>query len=56
MQLTIIENGSEWKVLSVNDLASEVVASPAISNGDFIIRTRNSLVLLRDKIGSTVSR
>ena len=45
---TVIKNSSEWSVLSVNDLSSEVVASPAISNGDFIIRTRTSLILLRD--------
>ncbi len=45
---TVIENGSAWNVLAVNDLSSEVVASPAISNGDFIMRTRDSLVLIRD--------
>lgn len=45
---TVIENSPSWNVLAVNNLSSEVVASPAISNGDFIVRTRDSLFLIRD--------
>jgi outer membrane protein assembly factor BamB len=45
---TVINNGSEWNVVSENDLGEPVVASPAISNGDLIIRGEQHLYLIRN--------
>ena len=45
---TVIENNSDWRVVSENDLAEEVMASAAIVGGDFILRTSNHLVLIRE--------
>ncbi len=45
---TVIANDSSWNVLARNEIGEEVVASPAISNGDLIIRSKSSLLLIRD--------
>ncbi|MCA9126458.1 MAG: PQQ-binding-like beta-propeller repeat protein [Planctomycetales bacterium] len=44
---TVIKNDESWSVVSQNQLDEEVVASPALSNGDLIIRGRNHLFLIR---------
>lgn len=46
---TVISNNEKWKVLAVNELDEQVLASSAISNGDIAIRTAASLFLIRDK-------
>lgn len=46
---TVIANDSEWHVLAVNDVGEEIYASPAISNGDFILRTVEHLMLIREQ-------
>lgn len=45
---TVIANNSDWQVLSVNEIGEEVMASAAISGGDFVLRTLRHLVLIRD--------
>jgi outer membrane protein assembly factor BamB len=45
---TVINNGSEWDVVSENELGEPVVASPAISNGDVILRGERHLYLIRN--------
>ncbi len=45
---TVIANEAAYNVVATNDLDEEVVASPAISNGDFILRTRDHLWLVRE--------
>ncbi len=44
---TVIANDSSWTVLATNEIEGEVVASPAFSNGDVVLRTRDSLLLIR---------
>lgn len=46
---TVINNSSEWKVVSENSLGEPVVASPAISNGDIILRGERHLYLVRHR-------
>jgi outer membrane protein assembly factor BamB len=42
-ETTVIEAGSEFKVLAKNPLAEKVQASPAISQGRIFLRTANNL-------------
>jgi outer membrane protein assembly factor BamB len=46
---TVISNDKDWKLISENDLGESVVASPAISNGDIIVRGEQHLFLIRNK-------
>ncbi|MFN3189003.1 MAG: PQQ-binding-like beta-propeller repeat protein [Aureliella sp.] len=46
---TVITNDASWNVVAENELGEGVMASAAISNGDFIFRTTNHLVLVRDE-------
>lgn len=46
---TIINADSGWSVVAENDLGEGVVASPAISNGDIIIRGEKHLFLIRNE-------
>ena len=45
---TVIKNDSSWTVEAENEIGEEVFASAAISNGDFILRSENHLVLIRE--------
>lgn len=45
---TVIDNQLNWQVVSENDIGETVVASPAISDGDFIIRSEQHLYLIRN--------
>ncbi len=45
---TVIANNAEFQILAENQLDGSIVASPAISNGDIIIRTETHLVLIRE--------
>jgi outer membrane protein assembly factor BamB len=40
---TVVEAGADWKILSSNDLAEEVFATPAVTDGRLFIRTRRTL-------------
>ena len=42
-KMTVLKAGQQWEVLSVNDFADEVYATPAITGGRIIVRTRGSL-------------
>lgn len=42
-KVSVVRAGADWQVLSVNDLASECSATPAISAGRLYIRTRDTL-------------
>jgi len=42
-KLSVIQPGSDWKVLAVNDLGKECSATPAIAEGRLYIRTRDHL-------------
>lgn len=45
---TVIANNAEFKILAENQLSGSVVASPAISNGDIVIRTETHVILIRE--------
>lgn len=40
---TVIKAGADWRILSSNDLAEEVFATPAVTDGRLFIRTRRTL-------------
>jgi outer membrane protein assembly factor BamB len=42
-KMTVLKAGQQWEVLSTNDLADEVFATPAITAGRLIVRTRGAL-------------
>ena len=44
---TVIENKAEWNVVSENELGEQMVASPAVSNGDIVLRGTSNLYLIR---------
>jgi hypothetical protein len=46
-QTTVIRNSFEFEVLAENTINEPTVASPAISNGDVIIRSTSNLFLIR---------
>jgi len=46
-QTTVIRNAFEFEVLAKNSINEPIVASPAISNGDVVIRSTSSLYLIR---------
>lgn len=45
---TVIKNDSTWTVVAENELDEEVLASAAISDGDFVLRGTNNLYLIRE--------
>lgn len=47
-QTTVIRNGFDFEVLAKNAINEPTVASPAISDGDIIIRSTENLYLIRD--------
>jgi outer membrane protein assembly factor BamB len=47
-QTTVIRNGFEFEVLAKNTINESMVASPAISDGDIVLRSTNALYLIRD--------
>jgi len=42
-RITVLRAGAEWEVLSVNDLAEEIHATPALSEGRLYVRARGPL-------------
>ena len=42
-KMTVLKAGAEWEVLGVNDLAEEIHATPALSEGRIYVRARGSL-------------
>jgi outer membrane protein assembly factor BamB len=42
-KVTVLKAGGEWEVLAVNDLAEEIHATPALSEGRIYVRTRGTL-------------
>ena len=42
-KMTVLKAGAQWEVLGVNDLGDEAYATPAISGGHLIVRTRGTL-------------
>jgi len=42
-KVTVLKAKGEWEILAVNDLGEECFATPAISEGNIYIRTRNNL-------------
>lgn len=42
-KITVLKAGGAWDLLSVNDLADEIHATPALSEGRIYVRTRGSL-------------
>ena len=42
-KVTVLQAAPEWQVLSVNDLAEEIHATPALSEGRLYVRTRSAL-------------
>lgn len=43
----VIRNSPKFELLATNDLQESIVASPAISSGDIVIRTTSNLYLIR---------
>jgi outer membrane protein assembly factor BamB len=46
-QTTVLRNSSDYEVVAKNSIGEPVLASPAISNGDLIIRGTKHLFLIR---------
>jgi hypothetical protein len=44
---TVFKNDSSWTVVAENEIGEEVLASAALSEGDFLLRTIGHLVLIR---------
>ena len=42
-KITVLKAGAEWEVLAVNEIADEVSATPALSDGRVYVRTRGAL-------------
>jgi outer membrane protein assembly factor BamB len=42
-KITVLKAAAQWEVLGVNDLGEEVHATPALSNGNILVRTRTSI-------------
>ena len=42
-KMTVLQAGGDWQVLAVNDLADEIHATPALSQGRIYVRTRSTL-------------
>ena len=42
-KVTVLKAGAQWEVLGVNDLAEEIHATPALSEGRIYVRTRGAL-------------
>lgn len=42
-KMAVLKAGAEWEVLAVNELGEEVNATPAISGGRIVVRTRGTL-------------
>lgn len=41
--VVVLKAGSDWEILAVNDLGEECFATPAIANGELLIRSRSAL-------------
>ena len=42
-KIVVVKAGADWSIVAVNDLGQECYASPALSEGDIIVRTANTL-------------
>ncbi|MFP6617346.1 MAG: hypothetical protein VCB26_13155 [Candidatus Hydrogenedentota bacterium] len=42
-KVAVLSAEADWQVISVNDLDDRISATPALSNGNLYIRTKNSL-------------
>jgi outer membrane protein assembly factor BamB len=42
-KMTVLKAGAEWEVLATNDLAEELHATPALSDGKIYVRTKSQL-------------
>ena len=42
-RISVLQAGAEWQVLGVNDLAEEIHATPALSEGRLYVRTRSAM-------------
>ena len=42
-KITVLKSGAQWEVLKVNDLAEEIHATPALSDGRIYVLTRGTL-------------
>jgi outer membrane protein assembly factor BamB len=42
-RVTVLKAGAQWEVLGVNDLGSEIHATPALAGGRIYVRTRDTL-------------
>jgi outer membrane protein assembly factor BamB len=47
-KITVVKPGAKWEVLTSSDLAEDVIATPAIANGDIYIRTASHLFSFGD--------
>jgi len=47
-KMAVLKAGAQWEVLKVNDLGEDVGATPAISDGRLIVRTRGLLYAFED--------
>jgi outer membrane protein assembly factor BamB len=48
-KVTVLKPGSDWTILSTDDLSEEVIATPAIADEKIYIRTLNSLYCFGNK-------
>lgn len=49
-RITVLRAGAEWEVLGVNDLAEEIHATPALSEGRLYVRTRGAVYAFGAKL------
>ena len=42
-KVAVVKAGREWELLAVNDLGEECYATPALAQGQILVRTKRSL-------------
>lgn len=42
--VVVLEDGKDYKILAKNDMGAPILATPAIANGNILIRTRSKLI------------
>lgn len=47
--IVVLEDGAELKVVGKNDIGEEIIATPAISDGRLLVRTRESIICVSNE-------
>jgi outer membrane protein assembly factor BamB len=50
-KIAVVKDGSQWELLQVNDLGEQCYATPALADGQILIRTKRTLWAFDEKAG-----